>query len=80
MKDEMVRSPYTQHRDDNDFVQANALINQVMDDAARERLVNNVVGHLSDGVSEPVLERAFEYWKQIDPAIGERIEAGIRNG
>ncbi|MAR90450.1 MAG: catalase [Pseudomonadota bacterium] len=80
VKDEMVRSPYTQHRDDNDFVQANALINQVMDDAARERLVNNVVGHLSDGVSEPVLERAFEYWKQIDPAIGERIEAGIRNG
>jgi len=27
-------------------------------DAQRDRLVSNVVGHLSQGVSEPVLERA----------------------
>ena len=44
-----------------------------MDDAARDRLVSNVVGHLKKGVSEPVLERAFEYWRNIDKEIGDRI-------
>jgi catalase len=48
-----------------------------MDDAQRERLVSNVVGHLRDGVSEPVLERAFEYWRNIDKEIGDRIAQGV---
>jgi catalase len=39
--------------------------------------VSNVVGHLKQGVSEPVLERAFKYWRQIDERIGKRIEAGM---
>ncbi|MFD2015882.1 hypothetical protein ACFSJQ_09225 [Vibrio olivae] len=34
-----------------------------MDDSARDRLVSNVSGHLLNGVTQPVLERAFEYWK-----------------
>jgi catalase len=56
------------------------LVRQVMDDAARARLVSNVAGHLSNGVSEPVLQRAFEYWKNIDKETGERIEQAVRNG
>lgn len=75
---DMVREAYTKHRDDDDYVQPRALINDVMDDDARERLVNNVTGHLCDGVSEPILERAFEYWKNIDRSIGERIEKSVR--
>ena len=43
----------------------------------RERLVANVAGHLSDGVSDAVLARAFQYWKNIDPEIGERIEQAV---
>lgn len=70
---EMVRAPYSLHRDDDDFGQANTLINKVMDDAARERLVDNVTGHLLDGVEEPVLSRVFEYWRNIDKNIGDRI-------
>ena len=53
------------------------LVREVMDDAQRERLVDNVVGHLSDGVSEPILERALEYWRNIDPDIGDRIASGM---
>lgn len=49
-----------------------------MDDEARNRLVNNVVGHLKNGVTELVLKRAFEYWKNIDQQVGERIEKGVR--
>ena len=76
---EMVREAYTLHKDDDDFGQANTLVNKVMDDAARERLVNNVAGHLSNGVSDEVLKRAFEYWKNIDRTIGERIEAAVNS-
>jgi hypothetical protein len=32
------------------------------------------------GVSEPVLQRAFDYWRNIDTDtdIGDRIEKGVR--
>jgi catalase len=47
--------------------------------AARERLMFTVAGHLLGGVSEPILLRAFEYWKNIDTQIGKRIEK-VRDG
>lgn len=76
---EFVRAAYTQREDDDDFGQAGVLVREVMDDDARDRLVSNVAGHLSNGVSEPVLKRAFEYWHKIDQDIGERIEQSVRN-
>ncbi|SHM07794.1 catalase [Vreelandella subglaciescola] len=75
---DMVRAAYTLRRDDDDFGQANALVNEVMDQPARDRLVSNVVGHLSGGVTEPVLERALDYWRNIDADIGEKIAQGVR--
>ena len=42
-----------------------------MNDAVREWLVDNVVGHLLAGVSEPVLQRAFDYWGNIDTDLGD---------
>ena len=77
---DFVREAYTLRKDDSDFGQANTLVRQVLDDAARNRLVNNVAGHLKDGVSEPVLKRAFEYWKNIDKEIGDRIEKAVTEG
>ena len=55
---EFVHAAYTLHRDDDDWGQAGTLVREVMDDAQRDRLVSNVVGHLSQGVTPPVLERA----------------------
>ena len=75
---EMVRSAYTPRKDDDDVSQPRALIRDVMDDAARARLVMNIVGHLCDGVSEKVLTRAFDYWKAIDAETGEKVEKGVR--
>lgn len=77
---EFVHAAYTKRKDDDDWSQAGDLVRKVMDDAARARLVSNVVGHLKDGVSEPILKRAFEYWRNIDKDIGDRIEKGVRNG
>jgi catalase len=77
---DMVRSAYTLRPDDDDWGQAHTLVRQVMDEAARKRLVSNVVGHLRNGVSKEVLDRAFEYWKNIDKEVGDKIEAAVRNG
>ena len=70
---DFVRAAYTLREDDDDFGQAGTLVREVMDTAQRDRLVSNVVGHLKNGVSGPVLQRAFEYWRSIDKEIGERI-------
>ena len=75
---DMVRQAYTLREDDDDWSQAGALVRDVMDDAQRDRFVSNVAGHLADGVSEKVLVRAFEYWKNVDQAIGERIQDAVR--
>lgn len=75
---DMVREAYTLHREDDDFGQPGTLVREVMDDAARDRLVGNVTGHLGDGVSAPVLERAFAYWRSVDRQIGDRIAAAFK--
>jgi catalase len=54
------------------------MVREVLDDAARERLVNNIVGHLLNAVSEPVLQRAFQYWRNVDKNLGDKIEANLR--
>jgi catalase len=77
---EMARAAYTLHAEDDDYGQAHTLVNKVMDEAERERLVSNVAGALSGIVSDEIRQRAFEYWKNIDKKIGERIETEVGNG
>ena len=75
---DMVRAAYSLHEQDDDWGQAGTMVREVLDDAARGRLVDNVVGHLLNGVTEPVLARAFEYWHNVDKDLGDRIEQGVR--
>jgi catalase len=77
---DLVRSAASLHAEDDDWGQAGTLVRDVLDDSARQRLVSNIVGHLLNGVSEPVLLRAFEYWRNVDNDLGERIESGVRTG
>jgi catalase len=74
---EILRSAYTLHKEDDDFGQANAMVNKAMGPGGRDRLVSNVVGHIKAGVQEPVLSRALDYWRHIDNAIGDRIAKGV---
>jgi catalase len=76
---EFIRAAYTLRKDDDDFGQPGTLVRKVMNDEQRDRLVSNVVGHLKNGVSEPVLERAFEYWRNIDKEVGDRIAKGVKS-
>ncbi|WP_010525717.1 catalase [Nesterenkonia sp. F] len=77
---ELVRQAYTLRADDDDFSQPGILVREVFDDAQRDRLVETVSGALSDGVKEPVLSNAFQYWKNVDAEIGQRIEDAVKNG
>ena len=76
---DMVRQAYTLREDDDDWSQPGALVREVMDDAQRKRFVGNVSGHLADGVSEPILVRAFDYWRNVDKDIGAKIEKATRD-
>jgi len=75
---EMVRSAYTLRTDDDDWGQAGTMVREVLDDAARDRLVDNIVGHLLNGVTEHVLNRAFAYWRNVDQDLGDHVESGVR--
>ncbi|MFE2104494.1 catalase [Kitasatospora sp. NPDC059463] len=74
---DMVREAYSLHAEDDDWGQAGTMVRQVLDDAARDRLVSNIVGHLQGGVSGPVLERAVQYWRNVDKALGDRVAKGV---
>nr|WP_042193629.1 catalase [Kibdelosporangium sp. MJ126-NF4]CEL20809.1 Catalase [Kibdelosporangium sp. MJ126-NF4]CTQ98386.1 Catalase (EC 1.11.1.6) [Kibdelosporangium sp. MJ126-NF4] len=75
---DIVRTAYTQREEDDDWGQAGTMVRDVLDDDARERLTQNIVGHLLNAVTEPVLERAFEYWRNVDKDLGDAIESGVR--
>ncbi|HWG64520.1 MAG TPA: catalase [Streptosporangiaceae bacterium] len=77
---DLVRTAYELHAEDDDFVQPGNLVRNVLDDAARDRLVGNTVGQLRNGVTEPVLQRAFGYLRNVDQNLGDRVEKGVRDG
>ncbi|WP_020496877.1 catalase [Sciscionella marina] len=74
---EIVRSAYRLHSEDDDFGQPNTLVNKVMNEQERERLIGNVTGHLSGGVEGEVLDRALQYWRNVDKTIGDRIASSF---
>lgn len=76
---EILRAPYSMRSDDDDFIQAGSLVRHVMNDQQRAMLVSNVVGHLKKGVTDPVLQRVFRYWRAIDQETGDRIAKAMQN-
>ena len=75
---DMVRAAYTLHPEDDDFGQAGTW-------SARSWTTRPVSGWsatspatCSTAVTEPVLQRAFEYWRNVDKALGDRVESGVR--
>ncbi len=77
---EIVRSAATLRRDDDDFGQPGTLVREVLDEDARRRLVSNISGHLSNGVHPDVLERAVEYWRQVDGSLGADVAKAVGTG
>jgi catalase len=74
----IMRSAYTLHAEDNDFVQAGNLYRDVMSETDREHLVTNIVTHMSQGVERFIQERAVKnYWYPVDPDLGARVARGL---
>jgi len=67
-----VRQAYTLREDDDDFSQANAMVNQVFDADQRNRLAETVASTLGT-VRPDIKERVFDYWRSIDKAVGDHI-------
>jgi catalase len=55
------------------------MVREVLDDDQRDRLAHNIIGHVTDGVREPVLSRVFEYWRNVDAELGKKVEEGVRS-
>ncbi|MGC5020679.1 catalase [Micromonospora sp. DT47] len=74
---DQIRSAYVKHAEDGDFVQAGILYREVMTEDAKERLAANIIGHVSNGVVEPVRSRVFDYWTNVDAELGKKVREGV---
>ncbi|SEF09634.1 catalase [Jiangella alba] len=74
---EMVRAAATLHAEDDDFGQAGTLVREVLDDAARDRLVANIAGHVGNVTIDELRQRVYAYWRGVDETLGKRVEAAV---
>lgn len=75
---EIIRSAYTLHREDDDYVQPRALWENVLSDTDRSHLVSNIVGHASaPEVTTEMKQRVVEYWTNIHKDLGQNVAQGL---
>ncbi|RFA16215.1 catalase [Subtercola boreus] len=74
---ELQRTAATLHPEDDDFGQAGTLVREVLDDAARDRLVDNIAGHVGQVTIPEIKARALQYWRNVDQTLGDRVEAAL---
>jgi catalase/catalase-related immune-responsive protein len=87
---EIARYAYNLHAEDDDFGHAGTLVRDVLDDAERDRMVSNIVGHVSQDVSVDVQGRMIGYWTSVDanprrargrrPWLRRGSARGVRHG
>jgi hypothetical protein len=77
---EIGRYAYDLHAEDDDFGQAGTLVRDVLDDAERDRMLSNIVGHVSQDVSDDVRRLMIGYWASVDANLGARVAAGLGCG
>jgi catalase len=74
---ELVRAAATLHAEDDDFGQPGTLVREVLDDAARDRLVANIAGHVSHVTTDELRQRVYAYWRSVDEKLGRRVEEAV---
>jgi catalase len=68
---------WQQHPEDNDFVQAGDLY-RLMDEEAKQRLVNNIAGGLGAVTRQDIIDRSVSYFRQADADYGARLDKAIK--
>jgi catalase len=76
---EIVLAAYSKHREDDDFIQPGTMYRNVLDEAAKSRLVTNIAGHATNGVDPDMQVRVIEYWRQVDGDLGARVAKAIES-
>jgi len=75
---EIIRSAYTKHREDDDFVQPRALWENVLSETDREHLVSNIVTHASaPEITGEMKKRIVEYWTNVHKDLGQAVAKGL---
>ncbi|MFI7617769.1 catalase [Nonomuraea terrae] len=75
---EIIRSAYTKHAEDDDYVQPRTLWENVLSDTDRAHLVSNIVGHASaPEVTSDMKKRVVEYWTNIHKDLGHGVAQGL---
>jgi catalase len=74
---ELVRTAATLHPEDDDFGQAGTLVREVLDDAARDRLVANIAGHVSKVTIPELRVRVLQYWHNVDATLALRVAEAL---
>ncbi|OOB91070.1 catalase [Rathayibacter sp. VKM Ac-2630] len=74
---ELTRAAATLHAEDDDFGQAGTLYREVLDDAARARLVANIAGHVSKVTRPELRQRVLQYWANVDSSLSQRVAEAL---
>ena len=74
---ELVRAAASLHAEDDDFGQAGTLVREVLDDAARDRLVDNIAGHVGKVTRDELRQRVYTYWRNVDETLGKRVGEAV---
>ena len=70
---ELLRSAYSKHSEDDDFTQPGNLYRDVLTENEKSNLVSNIAEHINSGVSDAILPKVIEYWRQVDSDLGARV-------
>lgn len=63
--------------DEDNFSQPRIFYTRVLDEGARTRLINNIVGHMS-GAASFLQERSVRMFANVDADFGRRLSEGLR--
>ena len=78
LEQEVLRSAYALHSEDDDFGQPGAMVRNVFSDEERARFIDNVAGHINGGVTKPIQDKALNYWRSVDKATGDKIAEKVQ--
>jgi catalase len=65
------------HPEDDDFVQA-GLLYRLIDEDAKQRLIDNISGGLAQVDDEGIVTRSIAHFRAADADYGDRIEAAVK--
>ncbi|WEK61323.1 MAG: catalase [Candidatus Microbacterium colombiense] len=74
---ELMRAAATLHADDDDFGQAGTLYRDVFDDVQRARFLDTLTGQGRGITIDVIRERFFQYWTNVDAALGEALRTRV---